>query len=173
MEVGAGRPTFVLCKGCAMKLTEKWVQEVIDQHVENVELVALEDVGNRRHRVVRLFIDHPAGVSHDLCAQVSGFMGAALDEAWSLGGPYTLEVSSPGLERPLTKPAHFQAQVGRKITVRTQIPVEGHSVWRGVLREVRDGEITLADGGTEVVIHLADITKANLVYELEQGRGDE
>ena len=97
-----------------MKLTEKWVQEVIDRHVENVELVALEDVGNRRHRVVRLFIDHPAGVSHDLCARVSGFMGAALDEAGSFDGPYTLEVSSPGLERPLTKPAHFPAQVGRE-----------------------------------------------------------
>jgi ribosome maturation factor RimP len=171
--VGAGRPTFVLCKGCAMKLTEKWVQEVIDQHVENVELVALEDVGNRRHRVVRLFIDHPTGVSHDLCAQVSGLMGTALDESESMDGSYTLEVSSPGLERPLTKPAHFQAQLGRKVTVLTRAPVEGRSVWRGVLREVRDGEITLADGGDEVVIDLADVTKANLVYEFKQGRGDE
>jgi ribosome maturation factor RimP len=156
-----------------MKLTEKWVQEVIDQHVENVELVALEDVGNRRYRVVRLFIDDPAGVSHDLCAQVSGFVGAALEETGSVDGPYTLEVSSPGLERALTKPAHFQAQVGRRVTVRTQTPIEGRSVWRLVLREVRDGEIILADGGKEVAIDLADITKANLVYEFEQGRGDE
>lgn len=171
--MGAKRPTFVLCEDCAMKLTEKWVQEVIDRHVENVELVALEDVGNRRHRVVRLFIDHPAGVSHDLCAQVSGFMGAALDEAGSLDAPYTLEVSSPGLDRPLTKPAHFHAQVGRKVTVRTQAPVQGRSVWQGILREVRDGEITLADGGKEIVIDLGDISKANLVYEFEQGRGDE
>jgi ribosome maturation factor RimP len=171
--VGAGRPTFVLCKGCAMKLTEKWVQEVIDQHVENVELVALEDAGNRRHRVVRLFIDHPTGVSHDLCARVSGFVGAALDESESADGSYTLEVSSPGLDRPLTKPAHFQAQLGRKVTVLTRTPVEGRSSWRGVLREVRDGEITLADGGDEVVIDLADVAKANLVYEFKQGRGDE
>jgi len=163
----------VLCKGCGMKLTEKWVQEVIDQHVQNVELVALEDAGNRRYRVVRLFIDHPAGVSHDLCAQVSGFVGVALDEAGSLDGPYTLEVSSPGLERALTKRAHFQAQLGRRVVVRTQTPVEGRSVWRGVLREVQDSEITLADGGIEVEIDLANITKANLVYEFEQGRGDE
>ena len=163
----------MLCKGCGMKLTEKWVQEVIDQHVQNVELVALEDAGNRRYRVVRLFIDHPAGVSHDLCAQVSGFVGVALDEAGSLDGPYTLEVSSPGLERALTKRAHFQAQLGRRVVVRTQTPVEGRSVWRGVLREVQDSEITLADGGIEVEIDLANITKANLVYEFEQGRGDE
>jgi len=156
-----------------MKLTETWVQEVIDRYVENVELVALEDVGNRRHRVVRLFIDHPEGVSHDLCAHVSGFVGAALDETESLDGPYTLEVSSPGLERALTKPAHFRAQVGRTVTVRTQSPVEGRSVWRGVLREARDGEIVLADGGVEVVIDLANISRANLVYEFEQGRGDE
>ena len=64
-----------------------------------------------------------------------------------MDGSYTLEVSSPGLERPLTKRSHFEAQVGKKVYVKTRLPVEGSKVWQGVLREVRDEEIVVEDGG--------------------------
>lgn len=170
---GCQKAHFCVVYGHMMKLNETWVQEVIDQNVESVELVALEDSGNRRQRVLRLFIDHPQGVSHELCANVSSFVGSAIDEVGSIDGPYTLEVSSPGLERPLTKPAHFRAQLGKKVEVRTRVAVEGRSVWRGTLREVREGEIEIADGGRPVVIALSGIATAHLVYEFEQGRGDE
>lgn len=170
---GCKKAHFSVVYGYMTKLTETWVQEVIDQNVESVELVALEESGSRRQRVVRLFIDHPQGVSHELCANVSSFMGAAIDEAGSMDGPYTLEVSSPGLERPLTKPAHFRAQLGKKVEVRTRVVVGGRSVWRGTLREVREGEIEIADAAKVGVIALSDIAAAHLVYEFKQGRGDE
>ncbi len=156
-----------------MKLTETWVQQILDESGSNVELVALEDAGNRRHRVIRLYIDHPRGISHELCANVSGLVGAALDTGDVIDGPYTLEVSSPGLERPLTKPAHFEAQLGNKVNVRTAEPVGGRRTWRGVLREVRGDEIVVDDGAESAVIGLGQIARANLVYEFEQGRSDE
>ena len=64
-----------------MKLDEAWVQAVLDEGFDGVELVALEDVGNRRSRVVRLFVDHPEGVTHELCARVSTAVAEALDAA--------------------------------------------------------------------------------------------
>ena len=156
-----------------MKLTEQWVQETIDREVADVELVLLEEAGNRRHRVVRLFVDHPAGVGHELCARVSQVVGAALDEACYAEGPYTLEVSSPGLDRPLTKPAHYAAQVGKRVQVKTGVPVEGRKLWRGVLREVRPEAIVMVEGGQEAVIRLEDIVRANLIFEFDRGTGNE
>ena len=150
-----------------MKLTESWVQGVIDGRFDRVELVTLEDVGDRRRRVIRLYVDRPGGVDHDLLAQVSQKVGAALDEANLVGGTYTLEVSSPGLERPLTKPRHFAERVGQKVWVRTTEPVAGRKVWQGLLREADEAGITVVDGAMEVRIGFDDVAKAHLVYEFE------
>lgn len=150
-----------------MKLTESWVQGVIDGRFDQVELVTLEDVGDRRRRVIRLFVDRPGGVDHDLLAQVSQKVGAALDEANLVGGTYTLEVSSPGLERPLTKPRHFAERVGQKVWVRTTEPVAGRKVWQGLLQEADEAGITVVDGAMEVRIGFDDVAKAHLVYEFE------
>ena len=79
-----------------MALTEEWFQQVIDREVEDVELVLLEEAGNRRNKILRLYIDHPGGVNHDFCARVSAAVGRALDEVDAFEGAYTLEVSSPG-----------------------------------------------------------------------------
>ena len=156
-----------------MKLDEAWVQAVLDEGFDEVELVALEDVGNRRSRVVRLFIDHPAGVTHELCARVSTAVAAALDARGFGEGPYSLEVSSPGVDRPLTKPAHFAAQVGNRVNVRTRRPVGGRGTWKGRLRRVDAAGIVVADGEGEVVITFDEILKAHLVYEFAKGRGNE
>jgi ribosome maturation factor RimP len=146
-------------------LTEGWFQEVIGRQVEDVELVVFEEVGNRRHRVLRLFIDHPDGVTHDLCARVSGVVGAALDEADIIDGAYTLEVSSPGIERPLRKRSHFEAQVGKLVHVRTRTPVEGSKVWQGILLEVAEEAIVIQESGRQARIPLEEIASAHLVYE--------
>jgi ribosome maturation factor RimP len=119
-----------------MALTENWLQQVIDQGVGGVEVVILEQVGNRRQKTVRLFIDHPGGVTHELCGRVSEVVGRALDEVDAIGCPYTLEVSSPGLDRPLRKREHFEAQVGKSIYVKTRVPVDGSKVWQGRLMEL-------------------------------------
>jgi ribosome maturation factor RimP len=146
-------------------LTEGWFQEIIGREVEGVELVVFEEVGNRRHRVLRLYIDHPDGVTHDLCARVSGAVGAALEAADLIEGAYTLEVSSPGIERPLRKRSHFEAQVGRQVYVKTKTPVEGSKVWQGVLLEVAEEAILVREPGREARIPLGEIASAHLVYE--------
>ena len=148
-----------------MALTEEWFQQVIDREVEDVELVLLEEAGNRRNKVLRLYIDHPGGVNHDLCAKVSAAVGQALDEVDAFEGAYTLEVSSPGIERPLRKRGHFEAQIGKKVYVKTRLPVEGSKVWQGILLEVADDAVVVQEAGREARIPLEEITSAHLMYE--------
>lgn len=150
-----------------MKLTEPWVQQVIDSEFDDVELVALENAGNQRRRIVRLFVDRPGGVDHELLARVSQRVGVALDEARLAEGPYTLEVSSPGLDRPLTKPRHFAERVGEKVWVRTHAPVVGRKVWQGVLVQADETGIVVREGDEEARIAFDDVVKAHLVYEFE------
>ena len=164
-KVGADGPTFVLLEGEPVALSEAWVQQVIDRGVEGVELVLLEELGNRRLKIVRLYIDYPGGVTHDLCSRVSGLIGDAIDEAGMFEDGYTLEVSSPGLDRPLRKRSHFEAQVGKKVYVKTKVPVEGAKVWQGVLAEVGEEHIVVKDAGREARIPLVEIASAHLIYE--------
>ncbi len=148
-----------------MTVTETWLQRVIEEELEGVELVLLEQVGGQRQRTMRLYIDHPGGVTHELCSRVSEAVGKALDEVDAFGGPYTLEVSSPGLERPLRKREHFEAQVGKKVHVRTKVPVGGSKVWQGTLAEVTPEAIVVEDDGRAIKIELSDINNAHLIYE--------
>ena len=148
-----------------VELTEAWVQQVIDREIEDVELVILEEAGSRRQKILRLYIDHPAGVTHDLCARVSGVVGRALDEADAFEGAYSLEVSSPGIERPLRKHSHFEAQLGKRIYVKTRVPVEGSKIWQGTLLEVGTDEIVVQEAGREARIPLGEVASAHLIYE--------
>jgi len=148
-----------------VELTEAWIQQVIDREIEDVELVTLEEAGSRRQKIVRLYIDRPDGVTHDLCARVSGAVGRALDKADAFEGAYTLEVSSPGIERPLRKRSHFEAQLGKKVYVKTRVPIEGSKIWQGVLLEVGPDEIVVQEAGREARIPLGEIGSAHLIYE--------
>ena len=148
-----------------MKLSEEWVQQVIDRQVEDVELVLLEELGNRRQKIVRLYIDYPGVVTHELCGRVSSVVGDAIDEANMFEEGYTLEVSSPGIERPLRKRSHFEAQVGKKVYVKTKVPIEGSKVWQGTLLEVGSEDIVVREAAREARIPLAEISNAHLIYE--------
>jgi ribosome maturation factor RimP len=148
-----------------MALSEAWLQQIIDREVEGVELVLLEQVGGKEQKVVRLFIDRAEGVTHELCGQVSEAVSVALEENEQFGGPYTLEVSSPGLERPLRKKEHFEAQIGKLVYVKTRVAVEGTKVWRGRLVEVTPDAVLVEDEARQVKIQLSDISSAHLIYE--------
>jgi ribosome maturation factor RimP len=150
-----------------MAVTETWLQQVIDGEVGGVELVLLEQLGGKGHRTLRLYIDHREGVTHDLCGRVSEVVGKALDDADAIDGSYTLEVSSPGLERPLRKREHFQSQLGKKVYVKARVPVEGRKVWQGQLVEVRPGAVVVEDAGHRAIIDMGDISGAHSVYEFE------
>jgi ribosome maturation factor RimP len=148
-----------------VQFTEAWFQQIIDQAVEGVELVILEEAGSRRQKILRLYIDHPEGVTHELCARVSAAVGEALDESDAIEGSYMLEVSSPGIERPLRKRSHFEAQLGKNVYVKTKVPIDGSKVWQGTLLEVGAEEIVVDEQGRVARIPLGDIGSAHLKYE--------
>ncbi len=156
---------YLKLEGSVLELTEAWFQAVIDREVEGVELVALDNAGSARRKIIRLYVDHPAGVTHDLCAQVSAAVGQALDELDAIDTTYVLEVSSPGLDRPLRRRSHFVSQIGKKVYVKTRTPVEGSKVWQGILLEVGTEEIVVTEAGREGRIPFGDITSAHLIYE--------
>jgi ribosome maturation factor RimP len=117
--------------------------------------VLLAEVGNG---MVRLFIDHPDGVSLDLCERVTHLLPEIREE-------YALEVSSPGRDRPLTKPDHFRTFIGRRARVRTREARDGHKSFTGELVGASDAEVTIAAPTGVVAIPYDDITRSNLVEE--------
>ena len=107
---------------------------------------------------LRLFIDHPDGVTLELCERVTH----ALTE---IRERYALEVSSPGVQRPLTKPAHFRRFLGRRARVRTRDALSGHRSFTGELVGATDNEVTIAADTGVIAIPYADIHRSNLVEE--------
>lgn len=134
---------------------------------EGLELVEVEVLGGGKARVVRIYIDKPGGVTHGDCELVSEQVGAILDvEDLVPGGRYTLEVSSPGVERKLLKPHDYERFRGRKASVTLREPVENQRHWVGMLAGIQDGVITLdAEGGRTVQFRFEEVQKANLKFE--------
>jgi ribosome maturation factor RimP len=120
-----------------------------------VEVLLAEVVGGR---LVRLFIDHPQGVSLELCERVTKLLPEVREN-------YGLEVSSPGPERPLSKPDHFRRYVGRRARVRTRGRHDGRHSFTGELLGATDDAVTVAAETGVVSIDYADIQRSNLVGE--------
>jgi ribosome maturation factor RimP len=124
----------------------------------DVEVLLAEIVGGS---TLRVFIDHPDGVTLALCERVTH----ALPE---LRERYALEVSSPGIERPLSKPQHFRRYLGRRARVRTRDAVDGHKSFTGELVGASDDAVTIASDGnppTLVAIPYAEIQRSNLIED--------
>ena len=118
-----------------------------------VEVLLAEVVGGD---LVRLFIDHPQGVTLDLCERVTKHLPEVRER-------YALEVSSPGTERPLSKPEHFRRYVGRRAKVRTRGDHDGRRSFTGELLNATDDTVTVAADTGVVSIAYADIHRSNLV----------
>jgi len=132
-----------------------------------LEIVLVEVKGGGQRSIVRIFIDQPGGVSLADCERFSKRFSVALDvEDW-IELSYVLEVSSPGLDRPLVKEKDFARFSGRNVKVRLRALVEGQRHFRGKLLGISDGRIGLEiTPGRQVEISLKDIEKANLVIEI-------
>jgi ribosome maturation factor RimP len=132
-----------------------------------MEIVLVEVKGAGGGSTVRVFLDQPAGITLDDCERFSKRLSVALDvEDW-IDSRYTLEVSSPGLDRPLRKEADFQRFVGKDAKVRTRSPHEGQKNFRGKIVGAAGGRVGLELGpGKQVEIAIGDIEKANLVAEI-------
>ena len=130
------------------------------------ELSDLELNLGGRDVVVRVFIDKPDGVDLSDCEMVSRQLSAVLDVEDALPGHYTLEVSSPGLDRKLTKPAHFQRFTGETVRVKLRFPVDGRRNFRGALRAADDEKIEVEIDGESHSLQIATIESARLVPSL-------
>jgi ribosome maturation factor RimP len=134
---------------------------------EGLEIVEVEVKGGGAHRFVRVSIDKPEGVSHGDCELVSQQVGTILDvEDVVPGGRYTLEVSSPGVERKLLKPQDYQRFQGKKAKVTLREPLEGRRNWEGTLAGIEEGLIRLdLERGDPVRFTFEQVQKANLKFE--------
>jgi ribosome maturation factor RimP len=121
----------------------------------DVEVLLAEVVGGQ---TLRLFIDHPEGVTLDLCERVTHLLPDVRES-------YALEVSSPGITRPLTKPDHFRRFLGRRARVRTREARDGHTSFTGELVGATEAEVTIVADSGVIAIPYAEISKSNLVEE--------
>ena len=134
------------------------VTSTVEQGLPGVEVLAVELSGPERFTV---YIDHSAGVDHALCERVTNLLRGYLDR-------YTVDVSSPGIERPLRTPEHFRNVVGRKVAVRTENDIQGRKRFRGQVLAADERTLSLgATGGEAVLIPYDAIVRGNLVDEGE------
>ena len=134
---------------------QREVAATVVERLPDVEVLAAELSGPER---LTVYIDHPAGVDHALCEQVTDVLRSYLDH-------YTLDVSSPGLERPLRTPAHFEGVVGRRAALRTDREIAGRKRFRGEVVAADDSEVTLESGGGHIRIPYDAIARGNLIDE--------
>ena len=134
-----------------------------------LELVHAEVAGGARSPVVRIFIDKPGGVTHDDCSQVSLHVGTVLDVEDFIPSAYTLEVSSPGLERGLYRREDYERFAGRMAKMKSRSPVNGQRNFRGRVVGLEGENVVFDDKTTgRVLVPFADIVKANLEIDVEE-----
>lgn len=138
---------------------------------EEVELLGYEFVGavltgqGKGGSLLRLYIDHEDGINLDDCVQVSHQVSGVLDVEDPIRENYRLEVSSPGLDRPLFELAHFQRFEGQKARIQTRIKIENRHRFTGLLKGVEDATVLLEDDGALYRIPMDEIETARLVPE--------
>lgn len=130
-------------------------------------LLGVEFVSAGKNSILRLFIDHENGINVDDCAEVSRQVGAILDVEDPISSEYSLEVSSPGLDRPLFEKAHYEAVVGEIIQVKLGVPVNGRRKFKGVLEKIDNDTLFVVVDGKEYQLVINNIDKANLVPNFE------
>ena len=135
---------------------------------ESVELDDLNVRGQGNGRIVRVMVDSAESLGVDRIAELSRGVARLLDETDAMSGGYTLEVSSPGLERPLRRLAHFVKAVGREIDVKTRDPIDGAQRHRGILEQADDEALRLIVDGAPRTIPMGTVTKAQTVFRWEK-----
>ena len=143
------------------------VSDLVEPILDEIgfELVDVEYLSKYGRWVLRLYIDKDGGVTVDDCARVSGEIGDVIDVKDIITHEYVLEVSSPGLNRPLKKERDLIWAIGKRIKVRMLAPVMGRRNFSGYLRDFQDGILHLETEGKIVAISWPEVDKANLVYE--------
>lgn len=146
---------------------------MLDHHLQQIlapavsalgyELLGVERNQSGRHCLLRVYIDQESGITIEDCEKVSHQVSGVLDVEDPIKTAYTLEVSSPGLDRPLFTRAHFERFIGHDIKLRLTKPLNNRRVFTGTLHSMIDDDIILIVDGTSYQLALANIDKANLV----------
>lgn len=147
------------------------VREIAEKVVEKLalELVHVELAGSGKNQVVRIYIDKEAGITHDDCSIVSREIEDILDEKDPITNAYTLEVSSPGIERGLYTLQDFERFAGNKAKLKTESPLNGQKNFKGTIVGVKGEEIIFDDKTNKLVnIPFALVKKANLEFDIEE-----
>lgn len=150
-----------------MSLIQKNMTKLLTPIVEAMgfEMVGCEYHMSGRYSVLRVYIDREGGITADDCSKVSQQISAVLDVEDPISGRYTLEVSSPGLDRPLFTLAQFKKFIGSEVAVKLIEPIEMQRKFVGTLVAVNDQDVILLVENKEIRLAFANISKANLVYK--------
>lgn len=146
------------------------LNELLQPLVEDLgyEFVGLEYNSNPKHAVLRVFIDHENGVGIEDCEVVSRETAALLDVKDPIRSQYNLEVSSPGLDRPLFTPAHYIEFAGREVQINLFAPQDGRRKFSGPIVSADAQNVKILQDGTEVTLDFGNITKAKLIPDYEK-----
>ena len=132
------------------------------------ELLGIEFISAGQHSVLRLFIDHENGIDVDDCAEVSRQVGALLDVEDPISTEYSLEVSSPGLDRPLFTLEQYRAVIGETVNVRLSLPLNGRRKFKGILESIENDTLVVTVDGDDYDLVISNIDKGNLVHNFEK-----
>ncbi len=144
---------------------EQKLTELLRPAVEETgkTLLGIEYISAGNNSVLRLFIDHENGINVDDCAEVSRQVGAVLDVEDPISSEYNLEVSSPGVDRPLFELAHFQDVIGETINVKLSMPLNGRRKFKGALVAIENDTLIIEVDSIDYELVISNIDKANLV----------
>jgi len=161
-------PTFCLRGYRFVGPLEQRIQDILEPTVAALgyELLGVEYLAQGKHSRLRLYIDGPSGIGLEDCEAVSRQVSGILDVEDPIRGQYSLEVSSPGLDRPLFKPEHYARFDGHRVKLRLHRPHDGQRNFHGRIASVNDGQIYISmDDGGQLALSIEEIEKANLVSE--------
>jgi ribosome maturation factor RimP len=144
---------------------EKNLTDMLNAPVEAIgfELVGIEFVRAGKHSTLRVFIDSEDGIDVDDCADVSRQVSAVLDVEDPISTEYNLEVSSPGMDRPLFKAEHYAKALGEEVSLKLNFPQDGRRNFKGLITESTDKAVHINVDGQEFILPLGNIAKANIV----------
>lgn len=157
--------------GRVLSRKEKMLFTALEERAQGtgVEIVTLEIVGAKKSPTVRVYIDTDHGVSFDELSSAQSWINDVMDELDPFPGAYMLEVSSPGIDRPLRTSEHFERFIGERCVVKTISPIDGRSNFSGTIASVHDSAVTIDCDGESFDIAVADMKKANLKGTIDFG----
>ena len=152
-----------------MASLEQRLTEMFTPSVEDLgyELVGIEYIRAGSHSTLRVYIDQETGILVDDCAAVSRQISALMDVEDPITNEYTLEVSSPGLERPLFNAAHYATFAGEEVKIQLRMPIQNRRRWKGIIDSVEGEIICVNVDGTLERFALSNIQKANIVPKFD------